>query len=281
VNFIAGVRLPRAPIIHLQGSDVIKYRPYEFYLVAIYLHPVLEVPDESNLELLVKRLVEARLALCTFTNDLIDAHLPASKRRAEWLIKDIDAITLFHRRNEAGLPNLATVQAGIRKFEHMLDEEISAAPIFCLERIGNLSSENLLVGASKGYDSKVVEILDNACVREIDEAGKCLAFERATGAGFHILRALELVIKKYLTSIPNFLLPPLSRQNWGEYIKLLKDNAASKGLIDGLQNIKENYRNPLMHPEDSLDLKQAISLFCVCQGMIELLVDDMKSKGLI
>lgn len=274
-------RIPKSAFVRLGGSVMIKYRPYEFFLVAIYLHPVLDLPDESDRPLLVKRLMEARLALCTFTGDLVDTYLPGSKRRAENLIKDIDDITLYHRQNEAGLPNLATVQGSIRKFEPMLDEEISAAPIFCLERIGNLSTDNLLVGASRGYDQNVVKTLDLACISEIDEAGKCLAFERATGAGFHILRALELAIKKYLMGIPNFVLPPLNRQNWGEYIKLLHDNHASKRLVDALHNIKENYRNPLMHPEDSLDQKQAISLFCVCQGMIELLVDEMKTKGLI
>jgi hypothetical protein len=273
-------RIPSALFVRLGGGSVIKFRPHDFYLVAVYLHPVLELPDESNRALMVKRLVEARLSLTMFGGELIDNYLPISKRRAEELIKDIDDITLYHRQDAAGLPNLQTVQASIRKFEPILDEEISAAPIFCLQRIGNLSTENLLIGSSKGYDDSVLKELDAPCIAEIDEAGKCLAFERPTASGFHILRAVELTIRLYLQSIAGFVMPPLNRQNWGEFIKLLKDNNAAKEVTDSLQNIKENYRNPLMHPMDTLELRQAISLFCVCQGMIEALIGDMKKRGL-
>jgi hypothetical protein len=76
-------------------------------------------------------------------------------------------------------------------------------------------------------------------------------------------------------------MPALNRQNWGEYIKLLKDNGASRGAVDNLQNLKDNFRNPLMHPNDSLQLTESINLFCLSQGMIETLVADMKARGLI
>ena len=45
--------------------------------------------------------------------------------------------------------------------------------------------------------------------------------------------------------------------------------------------MKDNYRNPLMHPEDTLEVPDAISLFCLCQSAIEALVKEMKAKGLI
>lgn len=256
---------------------MIKFRPYEFYLVAIYLHPVLELPDEANRDLFIKRIVEARCSLCVFTGDLINKFLPSSKKRAETLMQDIDDIT-FHRQVD-GLPCLVTLQDGIRKFETVLDEEIKSAPIFCLERIGNLSTDNLLDGASKGYAPDVLGVLLSNCIFEIDEAGRCLAYERATASGFHILRAVEISIKQYLTLIPGFIMPPLNRQNWGAFISLLKDNGASKNVIDTLQNIKDNYRNPLMHPEDTLEMRESISLFSICQGMIEVLVDDAKMRG--
>lgn len=265
--------------IQIGCDPVIKFRPNEFYLAAIYLHPVLELPDETNRDLFISRIVGARCALCFFTGDLVDKLLPSSKKRAEALMQDIDAIT-FHRQIE-GLPNLATIQNAIRKFEVMLDEELNAAPIFCLEPVGNLSTDRLLDGAHKGYAPAVSAILEQICRDEIDESGRCLAHERATASGFHILRAVELTVRQYLLSIPDFIMPALNRQNWGEYIKLLKDNGASRGAVDNLQNLKDNFRNPLMHPNDSLQLTESINLFCLSQGMIETLVADMKARGLI
>ena len=74
---------------------------------------------------------------------------------------------------------------------------------------------------------------------------------------------------------------PLNRQNWGEYIRLLKDNGAAKEVTDHLQNIKENYRNPLMHPEDILELHEAASLFAVCQSIRRLRAPDIPCKEIL
>jgi hypothetical protein len=105
-------------------------------------------------------------------------------------------------------------------------------------------------------------------------------YERSTAAGFHILRSVELTIRQYLTAIPGFVMPP-NRQNWGEYLDLLKKNQAAKEVYDHLYNIKDNYRNPLMHPEDTLEIDEAVSLFAVAQSMNEMLISDMLKKGLV
>ncbi|HTC49998.1 MAG TPA: hypothetical protein VK722_21930 [Candidatus Aquilonibacter sp.] len=171
----------------------------------------------------------------------------------------------------------------VSEFETLLSDELSKLPFFCLEdaKIGNFSINKLLKGASDGYPNKVRIRLTQACKSEIDEAGKCLVYERSTAAGFHILRSVELTIRQYLMSISGFVMPPLNRQNWGEYLDLLKKNGAARVVTDHLHNIKDNYRNPLMHPEDSLELDEAVSLFAVAQSMSEMLVTDMLSRGLV
>ena len=263
---------------------MIKYRAFEFYAVAVYLHPVLELPEDADRNVRIKRFTEARLALCTFTGPLIDKFLPSSKKKAEFMMKTIDDI-LFQRLTDIEAQMLGNGVNALKKlikdFETVLDNELEKAPIFCLERIGNLSTDSLLDGAHKGYAEYARSFLSQLCKDEIDEGGRCLAYERATASGFHILRSVEVAIRQYLEKIPGFTMPPLNRQNWGEYIKLLKDNSAAKVIVDALQNIKDNYRNPLMHPEDTLQLDEAIGLFCVCQGMTESLVADLKRRGLI
>lgn len=262
---------------------MIKYRPFELFAVAVYLHPILELQEDGDRTTHIRRFVEGRLSLTTFTGPLVERFLPSSKEQADFLMKVFDDV-VFERLPETESQllgsGLAVLKEGIRKFETLFDDEIQKAPIFWLERIGNLSTDSLLDGAHKGYAAEVSSVLTQACKDEIDEGGKCLAYERATASGFHLLRSVEIAVRHYLLSIPNFVMPPLNRQNWGEYVKLLKDNKAAKVVIDTLQNIKDNYRNPLMHPEDTLQLTEAISLFCVCQSMIETLAGDMKARGL-
>jgi hypothetical protein len=75
--------------------------------------------------------------------------------------------------------------------------------------------------------------------------------------------------------------PAVNRQNWGQYPTLLKDNGAGREVTDHLHNIKDNYRNPLMHPEDTLELPAAVSLFAVAQSMNEMLINEMLKRNLI
>jgi hypothetical protein len=114
-----------------------------------------------------------------------------------------------------GVPGLLSIQEAIRKFETILDDEIQKAPIFCLDLIGNLSTDSLLDGAHKGYEDETRRVLTDACKNEIDEAGRCLAYERSTASGFHILRAVELTIRQYLSLISNFVMPPLKSAELG------------------------------------------------------------------
>jgi hypothetical protein len=76
-------------------------------------------------------------------------------------------------------------------------------------------------------------------------------------------------------------MPAFNRQNWGEYITLLKAHGANVAVSDTLESIRKNHRNPLMHPEDTLDIHGAISLFSICQSMTEFLMEDLLSRKLL
>lgn len=219
--------------------------------------------------------------------DLCKTYLPSSGAKlaeiksylTEGFLHPPDGIIV----NEITELDARTIGQQVGEFETLLDDELSKLPFFCLEdeKIGNLSVAKLRKGASKGYPEKVRGRLTDACRSEIDESGKCLVFERSTAAGFHILRSVEITIRQYLLAVPGFVMPPLNRQNWGEYLRLLKDNNASREVTDQLHNIKDNYRNPLMHPEDTLELSDAVSLFAVAQSINEVLIGDMLKRNLI
>jgi len=103
----------------------------------------------------------------------------------------------------------------VKTFETLLQDELSKLPIFCCDddKIGNLSVDKLLKGGSNGYPQKTIAHLTPLCLSEIDEAGRCLVFERSTAAGFHMLRSVEIAIRQYLLAATGGTLPPLNRQN--------------------------------------------------------------------
>jgi len=170
------------------------------------------------------------------------------------------------------------IKANIDTFQIALSEELKLSPLFSVEDKGNLSIVRLVDGASSGYPAITIELLDDFIKQEINEAGKCLAFSRPTACGFHILRAVEIGLKGYVLAATGTL-PKINNRNWGEYITQMTNAGASSNLIDLLKILKTK-RNPVMHPQDSLELEEAIGIFCICQNVIETLISDVRAKGL-
>jgi hypothetical protein len=274
------------------ASGMIKPYISSFYSLAGYLTPLKALRPGMQLSQnpeVIGMFTLAKIGLILFvSNDWVEKYLPSSFKSAEAISSFIDERVIKLPANgpwdktldESMLKGL---HSQLKHFDTILHDELGKLPVFLLEDglLGNLSLDKLLKGARGGYSIEAQKVLSEECKAEIDEAGKCLAHERTTGCGFHILRSVELAIKQYLMAVPGFVMPPLNRQNWGEYIKLLKDNNAAKEVIDTLQAIKENHRNPLMHPHDSLGISEALSLLSVSQAMSELLVSDMKKRGLV
>ena len=134
-----------------------------------------------------------------------------------------------------------------------------------------------MAGASEKYPQYILPLLDAFIREEIDEAGRCLACDRNTACGFHILRSVEVAVKAYMVSIKGTL--PKNR-NWGEYIEeLKKTSVVSRELINELIVLKAK-RNPLMHPQDVLDSEQARQLFCLCEAALCAVIDDVRKNKL-
>jgi hypothetical protein len=269
---------------------LIKPHAYNYYLLASHLRPLNGLKPGQRLSgdrTTIEILVHVKIGLLLFLIPENAKHLPSSYAKAQMMSSYLDEnlIKMNGEEWDEALEEskLNGIQSMLKSFETLLGNELGRAPLFLCdeEMLGNLSIDKLLAGAHKGYPEKYRIHLPSACQIEIDEAGKCLVFERATAAGFHILRSVEVMVRHYLSLVPGFTMPALNRQNWGEYISLLKANNANVAVHDTLDSIRKNHRNPLMHPEDTLDMHEAVSLFCICQSMTESLMEDLFSRKLL
>ncbi|MGB8889012.1 MAG: hypothetical protein WCC87_19950 [Candidatus Korobacteraceae bacterium] len=272
---------------------MISPRPFNLYLFGTGAHPlgglVADSAFRDNSEH-VRLFTDLNYMAEWFgIDEFTKKYLPSSTKKLAQISRHIKENFTERAQDKGGMPESIDADAvtyfktTIQEFETLLEDELSKLPIFCCEddRIGNFSFQKLMKGASNGYAPKTKSRLTPECIREIDESGKCLIYELSTASGFHVLRSVELTIRQYLLSIPGFTLPPLNRQNWGEYLQLLKDNGAGRTVTDHLYNIKDNYRNPLMHPQDSIEMDEAVSLFAVSQSMNEMMIADMVKRKLI
>lgn len=116
-------------------------------------------------------------------------------------------------------------------------------------------------------NSKVPEAIIDA-----REAGKCLAYEAPTAAGFHLFRVLESVLRRYYAYVTGGVAAPKQR-NIGVYINAMKQ--AKKGdekILSTIKQISDHHRNPLAHPEAVLSTDEAIATAGIVRSAVTLML---------
>ena len=107
------------------------------------------------------------------------------------------------------------------------------------------------------------------------EAGKCIAFERPTAAAFHILRATEGALRIYYRALVKRGFD--NEATWGKMVTELRTRKrASRILLDSLDNIRNNFRNPTMHPEYSYGIDEVQGLLPLCADSVNRISAELK-----
>lgn len=162
---------------------------------------------------------------------------------------------------------LNAIVAKIEQFRTVLIADLRIAASFTVTKSG-IFDVNQLVNCARNVlpPSGFIALADET-LKEIDDAGRCLAFNLPTACGFHCMRGVERVIKRYLA---DFLTAGEidSMSNWGQYLAALenryKGDAEPKPTAEAialLRQIKEIYRNPVIHPDRTLSPAEAATLF--------------------
>lgn len=276
-----GMRCP-PPFRYIgEQTEMLESYPSYYWVVGRFVHPIRYIANGLPKDLQMQLIAGAINGCDMFLREpSIRDTLPRSTEKAtvfhEQLIKWGQVIA--GTRTSTDLGDISTLKTFLDSFSISFQDELDRLSMFMVTPKGNLDIHRLVNGASSGYPKSVLELIDIFITDEIKFAGKCLAFELPTSCGFHILRAVETAMKGYLHAATGAL-PPMVNRNWGEYISRLTAAAAHSDVIDVLRVLKTK-RNPLMHPTDNLDIDQAISLLCLCQSAIEVLVVDIRRRSL-
>jgi hypothetical protein len=162
---------------------------------------------------------------------------------------------------------LGAIVGKVQQFQTVLIADLRISTSFTVTESGIFDVNQLVNCARNVLSGDAAKIVGEEVLREIDDAGKCLAFNLPTACGFHAMRAVERVIKQYLGE---FLSSDEIKKlnNWGQYLAALEKRAdgdeepkPSTEAIALLRQIKEIYRNPVIHPERTLSPEEAATLF--------------------
>jgi hypothetical protein len=169
---------------------------------------------------------------------------------------------------------VANLGRDLTAFETVLRAEFAAADAYFVLPKGGYDTLRLVTQGEVVWPPDLWAKVPEA-VTDAREAGKCIAFELATAAGFHIMRALEAVLLRYWDKATNGKARPTNR-NLGNYLaQLEKGGFGDPKIIAALRQIKDLHRNSLMHPEDTLTVQEAIELLGITQSAASAMLREL------
>ncbi|WKD23969.1 hypothetical protein NDQ71_02400 [Pseudoalteromonas sp. KG3] len=196
--------------------------------------------------------------------DHLDAiNLPVTKRASRPLK---DFMRKLEETEEVNLSNnlaheLAQIMNQIR---FTLDAEIQGLEAFIITP-KRYDVDKLLNDINGLFAPEMFAKFHDIAKVDFIEAGKCIAFERATAAAFHILRATEANLRFYYESMVKQ--NRIKSRMWGPIVQDLRVKGKTKNYIalnNHLDNIRVSFRNPTQHPEALYDIHEVQDLLSVC-----------------
>lgn len=155
-------------------------------------------------------------------------------------------------------------------FEAVLQSELAVADAYLVSEKPPYFTVRLIANGEVLFSADVATKVPDA-LPDLQSAGKCLAFELATACGFHTMRAMEAVLRRYW-EVTTGNKPHPKQRSLGVYLRGLEDNKCGDAkVIAALKQIKDLHRNEISHPDQTLSVTEAISLV----GMARSAVDAM------
>jgi len=262
-------------IYHRKGCDVQRFNTNLVYIIGALLRDCFNVARTP-----LAGWVETARQAESFLRSVLDPEaipqLTISRQATEDLADVLRATIEVHDEDEGDvLPDkdVGTFNAAYFAFNNAIALELAHAPIFLVMPKGVYDTQRLIDHASVAYGDALADIPKEA-IHDTDAAGRCLAFTLPTAAGFHIARATEAVIKQYMREYG----AKTKARNWSAYIKALGAVGANAKIVHHLDQIRELHRNPMIHPEETLTMEEATSLWAVCTSVSVSMIEDIRKR---
>jgi len=207
--------------------------------------------------------------------------LPAdSKAAANGVVTVIDAIT--NKEGASELPPVdntehANLLNALVWFNNILARDLYWLDLYWLRPKLGYTTVELLRDATVIFPDSIRTVISDRIKYEVQQAANCLLYEASSAVGFHILRAVEMVILDYFT------IPGCERagaNSWTDYAKRLRFYRVHRKIVGMIDRLAGLHRNELMHAEAVLSVEESAILFALMQEVLPVMIADVaKRKG--
>lgn len=175
---------------------------------------------------------------------------------------------------------LRSINGQLESLKTVLIADLRTCSAFSAAVVGIFDIRMLVNSASRALDEETRGKISKETSDEVDASGKCLAFKLPTAAAFHAMRAVERVLKQYASAYLDKI--DINRtKTWGGFISKLEkvrdseqSNKPSDEALALLKQIKDIYRNPVIHPDRVLSHAEACTIFHSAMAAITRLVSE-------
>jgi hypothetical protein len=177
-----------------------------------------------------------------------------------------------------------TIKHALTEFETVFAEEMKEAATYYVPRRGIFWTPALVDTADECFPQSIVGHIPQKTREDWKSAGRCLAFNLLSASGFHTARAVEGTMEAYYQLFTGQ--PGATLNAWFEYTEALKKVTSAPApqakTIAELDQMRTDYRNPIMHPRVVLTEPDARMLFANGESLIIAMaqeIADVKAQG--
>lgn len=262
-------RIAWRPIPLGGGRYMQRVNGYAFYQLSTVIHPLTQLDINSKLSVWAYDLHTAREWLrYLLAGEVVPLRVCKAKGNqlintiSEALPTDFPGTVLDQEKTLDIYGWLIPQQA--KEFETVLAAELQEVDTYFISKKGIYVTSDLIDAADLALDGVARAVISQEALRDFREAGKCLAFDLATAAGFHTMRATENVLRQYHAVVTG----RRGRRSWRKCIESLKRAGEDPKTLGIADQIRDLHRNPVMHPEGFLTIEEAQGLFDIAKSAI-------------
>lgn len=186
-------------------------------------------------------------------------NLPVTKQAAQDLFKYRDKLSAVPDGDVDDDTSQEIIKI-IADFDKTLDAELQLKKVFLLTP-KRYDLDRLMDAPGELLGKGVFDQLPPATAKDFTLGCRQIALSQSTASAFHLMRAAEGEVKNLYFAFKRT--KRLDKPMWGPMIAQLraKNNPKpSKMLLDHLDHIRENFRNPTQHPDTFYNIDQAQDL---------------------
>jgi hypothetical protein len=277
-------------------ADLERINPYAFYDFGKEIHSLSQLSGNVSTQMAFWPLWRARSAM----DNLIKGNpipIGISLAKAKLVLERIRDLmdSRFQAKDEKGAPTIRFPEDGdepiagwsldwlrtaIAEFETVFAEEMRETATYFVPRRGIYYTPALVDSADETFPKELLPFIPQKAKDDWKSAGRCLAFNLLSASGFHVARAVEACLESYYGLFSGK--PGETLHSWYDYIKALKEIAAKnptpcpmeKTLVE-LDQMREDYRNPIVHPRVVLTEGDARMLFANGESLIIAMAQEL------